>query len=173
MKSYATEIGYFCIYWATIENQIDGLLSELTSSLKDDVAVIILANMDFRSKISSVMTLGFNRKPDEKWFSDLKSVLDTIDNEIRTERNRYVHDYWVAIGDDIYKFQRQAKVYREQSRKYAVKYGHVSQPKPYEIRTLTFRMMAAVGHLMELRDKLPPSRGTLLAKALSKNPDQD
>ena len=42
------------------------------------------------------IAIGYLRRPDDLWFEKLKECLDRIDNQLRSDRNRIVHDVWMV-----------------------------------------------------------------------------
>lgn len=97
---HALRIGHICISWAHLETKLDYLLIKLIPVEGGEAAAnVIVGNVDFREKLQMVLGLGFLKKPSVEWFNYLRSVLVIIDNELRPERNRHVHDLWTPRTD--------------------------------------------------------------------------
>jgi hypothetical protein len=98
LHEHATAIGYVCIHWSDLETHINLILSQVTPLPGDGAARCITNNADVRDKIQMLKAVGFLHKPSDEWFEALSDVLDRIDNEIRPQRNRFIHDEWVDTG---------------------------------------------------------------------------
>lgn len=94
MQECATLLGNLCFTWSALELGLDKLIRGITAFPDDDIADTFLTNIDVREKTRIAAGLGFLRKPSEEWFEILKWCLDQIDNDLRTRRNRFVHDLW-------------------------------------------------------------------------------
>lgn len=59
------------------------------------------------------------------FYARLEALLNRLDNELRTERNRYVHDLWMAneAGPGFVRLQQRTIVSRPQSRKLDLQIG--------------------------------------------------
>jgi DNA polymerase III delta prime subunit len=117
LENITRAIGYVCVFWASLEDAIDILLTTLlplekitvTPEEKDRIAHAIVAGLDMRDKIKMLRAVAFLRKIDMSWFKKLTKILDRIDNELRIKRNRFVHDSWVAPQGRIQRINKQIK----------------------------------------------------------------
>ena len=116
LENIALAIGYVSIFWGWLDHELDDLLATLAPFEGGDISRSIVGNMDLRDKIKIAGALAFIRKPSVKWFSELKDVLDLIDNDLRTKRNRITHDVWTGTHDRILRRTRQTKFLRPQAR---------------------------------------------------------
>jgi hypothetical protein len=91
---YASAIGFVCMQWSFLEVMIDQLLLTLLPIERGKIGEVVTSNVDIRGKIRIATAVGFEKRPDDKWFSDLQEALDSADNELRSKRNRYAHDLW-------------------------------------------------------------------------------
>src|SRR3546814_2313559 len=66
--------------------------------LEIDASASIVNNMDMRDKIKGLLALGFLKKPSDDWYNELKTTINEIDNDLRPERNRMIHDSWHNTG---------------------------------------------------------------------------
>ena len=132
-------IGQTCYWWSRIEHLVHDLCLHLASCLSVDFDQsvtrvplhIALTNMDLRQRIATAKALASQAPTANATFYDrLERLMNRVDNELRNERNRYVHDLW-AIGDDektIERFQQRTIVTRPQSRQRELSIGTT---KPY------------------------------------------
>jgi hypothetical protein len=171
LKPHAIQIGFLCMFWSRLELELTMFLSALMGSSDGRVTVIVLNNMGFREKVSAAMALGFHKKPSDDWFTDLQKTLNEIDNDLRPNRNRWVHDFYLQAGDDVVKFTTKSAVYREQARKFALKLLESQPTKPADIRDTTISVLVMMGRLQELRERLPASPE--LSGTPSPEPDRD
>jgi hypothetical protein len=95
MQKLATELGYICIYWGWIEDTIDTLITYLGELEYEQIAQAITGNADVRQKIQMLRALAFLRQDDSgEWYKETLNLINTIDNDLRPKRNRYVHAAW-------------------------------------------------------------------------------
>jgi hypothetical protein len=104
-EKHALALGLACMSWSLLESVIDDFLADiipLENDPRQDVAGVFHANIDFREKIKILVSVAFIRKYNDQWFRELQEWIDEIDNDLRTERNRYVHDSWTLEPDNEY-----------------------------------------------------------------------
>ena len=150
---HAQWIGYLCIAWNWLDLEIDAILFALMGSDDESATAAVIYNMDQRDKIRAVLALGFIKKPSDDWYAELRSVVNEIDNNLRNERNRMVHDVWRFDGQDIFRLTKYAKVAHEQARKLAIIFGEGKPVSPADLSSLVIRILAAGGHLDELTER--------------------
>jgi hypothetical protein len=121
-NKHATALGLACISWSLLEDVVGDTLAELIPLEHEDgadIAGAVNANVDFRSKLQVLLAVGFVRKPGDNWFYELEHLINRIDNELRPERNRYVHDVWrIDLGEaqaEIVRITRGSKLKRPQA----------------------------------------------------------
>ncbi len=99
LVNHATAIGYVCINWTWLENIVDAALAHLMNHTIDSVEMhCISVNAGFSDKLKMLRALASIRKPSDEWFDRMDALINTIDNAIRLQRNRVVHDHWTP-GD--------------------------------------------------------------------------
>jgi hypothetical protein len=116
-------IGYVCVFWAWLEHTIDEATYSIVAfdSMKmrekeiEEIKNAFAASGDIRSKIKTLRAVAFIRKWDDKWFSKIDKLLNTIDNDLRVKRNIYVHHQWTAPRGRLEAFSKQAKFRRPQA----------------------------------------------------------
>ena len=115
IDEHARAIGYVCIYWAALEHGIDSLLQTITPLEPGRISDCITANADIRAKMQMVKALSFARKPTDGWFEHVEEVINRIDNNLRLQRNRFIHDAWVGL-EPIKRRTRRTSIKRSQAR---------------------------------------------------------
>jgi hypothetical protein len=127
IDDHAHAIGYVCITWAVLEVEVDKLLTMLAPLEFGEVSESILGNSNIRDKIKMLKALAFARKPEgaDDWYEDIEKIINLIDGDLRSTRNRYAHDLWVqGVTPDlkvknfyVVRRTRGPRVVNEQSRK--------------------------------------------------------
>jgi len=159
-------LGHLCMAWSWLELEIDTFLIVLVTPDDYDIGAAIVYNMDFRDKLRAALATGFIKKPSDDWYDELKSAINEIDNDLRKERNRMIHDSWHHTGSDIFRLTNYAKVEHEQARKLVIHFGEGKPIKPSDIYVLMMKIFAAGGHLDNLL-------GRYLAAQPKPSPDKD
>jgi hypothetical protein len=123
----AKAIGNTCIWWATIEGLVHDLILHLAVCLEPtfdkksvmDILHIALSNEDLRLKVATVKVLAHKIESvnSPQFYERVEQILNYLDNDLRLERNRFVHDGWTDEAPEIIRFSLGAKVRRTQSRK--------------------------------------------------------
>lgn len=140
----ALAIGRVCYWWGAIElitrDMCHHIAAIYSRAFLDDTVytpVYVLAeNMDLRERIVALKTLACAVLP-LKDFNGFEALLNRIDNEIRIERNRYVHDLWNEDEDGIYRMKMGTGVQREQAFKVRVRmltekvYGSIEEVEAF------------------------------------------
>jgi len=97
LDDHAVAIGHVCFAWAELESDLNQMFTMLTLlNQQGDAAEVVSLNIDMRQKIEIVKALAFVKKSSDEWFNELLAVLNEIDNGLRPERNRNIHDYWLV-----------------------------------------------------------------------------
>ena len=105
-------IGISSLAWREIETQVENLIIN-SSNLLDPILsedpsnhlkCIFLANMNLRNKIKNAKIIVHQgqKKDSKKLFATTEKLLNYIDGELRTQRNRFIHDQW-GTAPSIYK----------------------------------------------------------------------
>jgi hypothetical protein len=129
IDDHAHAVGYVCVAWAILETELDRMFLDLVplsqrTPVDKSICESVTGNSNMRDKIKMLKAIGFIRKPSDEWYAEVEKVLDLIDNDFRTTRNRYIHDLWVqeypkdkyAPEPTVIKRQRGARVVNTQSR---------------------------------------------------------
>lgn len=100
LAGHSEQIGRLCTLWSGLELDVACFLISV-SHLEDPTDKNVLVGMlDMRAKISALIAIAHKRKPSEEWFKNLSIVLNKIDSQLRDERNRIIHDYWLSIPSE-------------------------------------------------------------------------
>ena len=148
---YARAIGHVCIAWSQLEAMINATFHYLAfhSSEESPGSRIICHNIDFREKIQIVMGMAHYGKHSDEWFSTLQKTMNDIDNLIRPERNRMVHDHWIYEN--------------EQMRRKTLRPGF-KKPQAFQLECSTDHVEPIeVDDIWRLVEDIETSRGKLIA----------
>ncbi|QMV63048.1 hypothetical protein VUJ49_24115 [Pseudomonas berkeleyensis] len=88
----ATAIGNVCFAWATLESFQDRLIQSILGVKEQPLADTLLSNIDQREKVRIAIGLCYLKKLSDEWFAAIKWCLDQTDTDLRTRRNRIIHD---------------------------------------------------------------------------------
>lgn len=131
--SHLLAIGTTCSSWNALEKALDVTLRGFLQLGSLELAKAVTHNIDFRDKIRMALAVGYQFRPSEDWFARYKAVLDNIDNNLRPERNRIIHDTWTFDEGALIRWQRKTRAYRPQARELAVK---LDEKTPYNVRDI-------------------------------------
>ena len=133
-------IGQTCYWWSTLEHLVHDICLHLASCLSVDFEKsvthaplhIALTNMDIRARIATAKAFASQAPTaNATFYNRVEKLLNCLDNDLRSERNRYVHDLWM-VGDDnrtVERFWQKTVVSRPQARKLELQIGTT---KPFE-----------------------------------------
>jgi hypothetical protein len=127
LDQVATEIGRSCYWWGNIELRLQTLCVKLArfndASLREapvwSVLATVLSHTDARQRIAVAKALAA-QSIDPDMYISIERLLNTVDNELRNERNRFVHDQWELEEEVIVRRKHGARVVRPQSRQLTV-----------------------------------------------------
>jgi len=129
---------------------VDFILQALVPLGEGAVSDSITHNVDIRAKLQMSKALGFIKKPSAKWFGDLEKCLNIIDNDLRTKRNRMVHDSWIVSSDAVIKMQKVAQIIKPQSRQTELQTRKETPVTSEEIQTVINDLNAQAFELLHL-----------------------
>ena len=118
-------VGEVCYWWAAIEHLVQDIAVHTaplmhTAYEKPTVSIILhiaLSNGDIRQTVAAAKAIAADTMMPPEMFDRLESQLNRIDNELRAERNRFVHDLWNLEEGGITRYKRGARVIRPQARR--------------------------------------------------------
>lgn len=180
MDEHAQEIGRLSILWSRLELRLTMLLDDLLEIQDRTTLNILLGSLDMRTKVKILMPLAFSKKRSDDWFERLQDELNRIDNELRSERNRMIHDFWTIDerGGPASRMQLAPRVVKDQKTQ-KLKLANVKPVTAAEITVLTVRVATAIGVMDGLRDEyggpttlpqIPPSPSPPANPAQDQNP---
>jgi len=114
-------IGRVVYEWAWLEKDIAGLVFDFCAlqspAFYEDsgvgkVSIALNANLDLRANIIMVKTMAHQTSKTEI-FPRLEKVLNNVGNEMRNERNRYVHDAWFVAGGRAHRMKAGSRILRQ------------------------------------------------------------
>jgi len=162
LEQVAAAIGRSCYWWSSIEIELQELCSNLARFIDRsfereevwEVIAISLSHMDIRQRIAVAKALAANGV-DPDLYDSLERLLNRIDNELRAERNRYIHDQWTVLDETIIRRRQGAKVIRPQSRTLEVRHSY---DRAYasidEVNDFAERLATALSEVLALNQEL-------------------
>jgi hypothetical protein len=157
----AQAVGEVSIWWSGIEGLVHGLalrtaqLNEpaLRTAAAQKQLNLILANLGQRDLFAALKALALDGSPDDL-FPRLDPILNELDNRIRPERNRYMHDSWEAAEGGVHRRTRSTRIINNQG----VRELRLAEHTPYstfdDIDSLTRRIKAEYGKLEAIFDEI-------------------
>lgn len=109
--------------WSAIESNLRVLLYDLAAYNAADyendetfqVLAVFLSNMDGRQAVANAKALAHSVADPPDFYDRAETLLNWIDNDLRNERNRYIHDRWVSVGPLIHRIKAGTVIRREPS----------------------------------------------------------
>ncbi len=153
LDQHAQEIGRLCIYWSELEMYVSLFLNDLMAIEDKTSGNVVFGLLDFRSKLQTLLPMGFARKPTAEWYASLEKLVNHIDNDLRPERNRMIHDMWSGPFDGSGKslrMQMTARVVNEQSRTKVLKLALTKTVTAEDIGRLYQKVIAATSSVNDL-----------------------
>ncbi|WP_375289837.1 hypothetical protein [Qipengyuania sp.] len=169
-KVYAA-IGKVVCEWAELENDLVRLLHDATiaeapafrSDARTHMAFLALVeNLDIRATVAAIKAIHFHLTYDFDFVAPIGPCLNRIENELRNERNRIVHDSWrLYQSGKLRRLQRGTKLVRQKGSGAELLYmGQSSEFESYrDIEAVAFRIQSEREILKAFREellRLPP-----------------
>jgi hypothetical protein len=102
IKLFYEAIGEMCTEWAHLEQWINRLFLAVGNwDYRDRLALVMSARIAQRDQIAAIKAGVIERCAPGEFLTLILGSLNYVDNQLRTERNRYVHDILVAHDDGI------------------------------------------------------------------------
>lgn len=178
MDDLAQEIGRMCVYWSELERSVSVFVYVMLK-IEDRISSNVVAGaLDFRAKLHVALPLAFDRKPSDQWYKDVEQTINIIDNNLRPERNRIIHDTWVSLPglDKALRMRIQGKVIRTQSRTQEIRLSDIRRFSAKDVGLLYVNMIKARESIDSLSfdyQRQSASLGISLPPIPPQNPDQD
>jgi len=93
LRRTAEALGFLVILWADLEDDINKFVMKLLE--QDTLHYEVVGHIDFREKIQIIKSTAFTLYHPSKWFDDVETIINIIDNELRPERNRKGSSRWL------------------------------------------------------------------------------
>jgi hypothetical protein len=152
-------IGSIVTRWSTIETNLRVLIYDLAAYHAADyendntfqVLSVLISNMDMREAVANAKALSHQVQDPPDFFPRAEALLNLIDNTLRIERNRCVHDRWFVVGPIISR----------------VKSGTIVRNAPAtgerKAHPNTVRQYFGLGELTQLADQLDDAASQVIA----------
>jgi hypothetical protein len=102
LKPFAEAIGEMCNEWAQLEQWIGRLFLAIGGwDYRLRNALVMIGCFDIRDQIQAAKIGAINRCSNGVFLDTIINCLDYIDNDLRTARNRFVHDIWGPADDGV------------------------------------------------------------------------
>jgi hypothetical protein len=104
-EATTTILGSAIISWSHCEEATEHLLRDQLQfhGLEEDTARLISSTLDLRSRCALGIALAYKLHPPRKVIDQLSTAVNTVQNELRTARNRLFHDSWMFNKGAIHK----------------------------------------------------------------------
>jgi hypothetical protein len=175
-RKVANRLGRLCMSWSHLELDLTLLLHSLMGVSDPTVNNTILGVMGLREKIQALHTIGFKRAPSRQWYDSLSKTLTMIDNDLRPERNRMIHDFWITdIDGDLQRSRLNPRVVNVKSRTKAVQLSVNAKITPELMSLLCSNIETASVAINLLNHDLnaTPSPNITRVQIPTQNPDKD
>jgi hypothetical protein len=155
LRQTAEALGFLVMLWGRLEELINVGVLRLLRVRR--VRYELVGHIDFREKIQIVKSVAFTLAPGTAWFDDIEKHLNFIDNELRPERNRMIHDLWWMqhkTHTSMVRFGSSPKLKRPQSRQKVL--AHDMLPiTAEEVWAFVARVVQAMDDFVDLIKKTP------------------
>jgi len=145
----AEALGWLVMAWGSLERDAGTLLLALIGT---KFVYEITGNIDFREKLSIIKSIAFETTPSEEWFGNLDKIIIEIDQNLRPERNRMIHDLWIHHYDKtqpMVRFGLTPKIRRPQARQ-RIQTRDILPISPEEIWALVLKIYHCISELRKL-----------------------
>lgn len=123
LNGYAA-IGKVCARWSDIESFLQMLCNALArfnshyfeNKSADFVLSIAVLHLDVRGRVALAKVLLNGADGMIETGAEIEALLNKIDNDLRLERNRFVHDEWVISPESASRTYIKPKIINTQSR---------------------------------------------------------
>jgi hypothetical protein len=152
MDELAQEIGRMCLYWSELEMTVTLALNQLMQTSEPVVTNVLLGAMDLRGKIEALLPLAFHRRMNDHWYNEIEAIANLVNGELRTERNRIIHDSWIELPgrDEPHRMRLHGKVVKTQSRTRELKLADYRPFTPKDVGLLYVKMIRTQTRLHRL-----------------------
>jgi hypothetical protein len=162
MRDVAHAIGEASIRWGDIEFVLHDLCINLAKfhdrqfeqAEAAGVMHTVLSVMDVRQRVAAAKALAAGGL-DPDLYATTEKLLNYIDNDLRNERNRFVHDNWQERDGKIVRTKHGVRVVRPQSRMLEVQYSTAKEfTSVADVRVFADTVSTTLRDLIRLDDDL-------------------
>ncbi len=161
-EAHCLALGRLCVAWATVDRQLNDLLSALIGCSPAATACITTTVDGVAARCDIMGRLAYENPVSDEWPSLFVRLLTNV-NVLAGKRNRYVHDFWGYTRGTLVRMDRRAFAKRPQSRQpVQLTYDaeHVTPPGEVDRLTEEIGKTAFILHaaLRDLKDWRGPHR---------------
>ena len=127
------------------------LLSAILNISDPKAKNVVLGVMEASHKIKALKAIAFAKKPSDDWYDRISDVLKDIDDKIRPERNRMIHDTWMSVPPGASRISIAPKVVNEQARRKKLQLAEFKDVMPADITDLCKKIEKCSVKLIDLR----------------------
>ncbi|MEJ5080833.1 hypothetical protein [Ochrobactrum sp. MYb379] len=150
----AISIGRVIISWSQLEGALQSFLMELLS-IRIDHFLATVGQLDIYQKIDAIASITLLDSPDPRWTKHLTELKKYIHGNLREERNRLAHDYWINEPDNKQAIRFKPTIDKKTNKPNYITSRDVSND---ELRVLAARIMSCFAMVHRLRDLYFPGR---------------
>lgn len=184
MEGHQRAIGRLCGEWADLEIAVAEFFIFASGMPQDNFSKGICSAISFRDLIAASKVAAAVRFHCDPWIGSAKSELDYIDNQLRNERNRLVHDTWSIWQGQPTSFHVAPRLYKPQARDhFHLQVASIAQHTVEQIDGVSGEIRAVICHLAALQalaalphdeqaTVLATPRQRLLPRPQSETPDR-
>jgi len=115
LEHHATALGYICMNYAALEQQINDFIESALGCSRDQRRAIVDASGSrLEDRCELLKKLLVLRCPSPEFYSDVEGLLKPIGNEISAPRNRLIHDPWIQ-GETVRQWDFRSKIRQPQA----------------------------------------------------------
>jgi len=152
MRVHANRLGRLCVAWSNLELDITMLLNAISGIENTPVCSTFMGVMGLRAKIQATIAMAFANQFNDDWYKIIKATLLNVDNDLRMERNRMIHDFWSGPdGTNINRTKFGPKVVNIQSRQEKLIHANHKPITPDDISNLCEKIETASLTIFEMR----------------------
>lgn len=164
MADHQLAIGRLCNEWADLEMAVARFFIFASGMPPGNISFAICRALSFRDLLAASKVALIARFTNDVWIERATSEINYIDNHLRPERNRLVHDQWSLDEDGPVHLNVSPKLYRPQAHMHMhLQIAKVYGPTSQQILAVAEEMAIASSELDGLADLSPLSEAEFSA----------
>jgi hypothetical protein len=168
MVAHQRAIGMLCNEWADLEIAVAVLFIAVAKMPQDNFSLAICRTLAFRDMIDASKVAIISRFQNDAWIDAVKAELNYIDNDLRPERNRLVHDQWGLELGTPFQFHISPRLYKPKAGLHThLEIARIYQPTAEQVHEIATEIKGSSEELDRLR-MLVGKSDTELATSLAK-----